>query len=663
MFAFGDLTHNAILELFEFIPLESLVRLERVNSYWRTTIRQVRHKRLDLYIEDESLSFSKKDLEQVLTPTDFCASNEVYTPNKLELAFNKDAAVCLAPKADYEQPSTSGLASASAKANGWLNGIMGCLRPVFNMVGKKKENENKPDDWEIPFDSIRDLQWLGSGAQGAVFLGRMNTEMVAVKKVKEKSETEIRHLRKLNHPNIVTFKGVCTVPPCFCIIMEYCPYGQLYDQLKNGKRQVTPILAVEWSKQIASGMYYLHSHKIIHRDLKSPNVLITHNDSLKITDFGTSRQWNDRSTKMSFAGTVAWMAPEVIRNELCSEKVDVWSFGVVLWELLTSEIPYKDVDSSAVIWGVGNNSLHLPVPSSCPNGFKLLLQQCWSVKARNRPSFRHILMHIDIAASELVTISSENYLYMQKSWKEEIRNCLGKMKSSRASITTDDELLEIEIIKKRNEELKHAQDIRKHYERKLEKVNDLYMEVTACLLQLEQRERNLNLREESLYGTKARKHLLVTPLIENAQERANLTNGNITNGNNHKKEPNSICSFDSPVKTPSETPSCALQRSKFRRSRGSRKSGSSTMTAASTGSTSKSDHRASRESRKAPSKFSSIRSSDDNCSSLSGPEGTDSSLNDLDKRPPPDYFVRTPRQRSHRRRTPPNDILSSSTSS
>jgi mitogen-activated protein kinase kinase kinase 13 len=135
-------------------------------------------------------------------------------------------------------------------------------------------------------------------------MGKINNEWVAVKKVKEKLETDIRHLRKLNHPNIVTFRGVCTqTPNCYCIVMEYCPFGQLYDLLKSGQ-EVPPQKVVDWSKQIASGMNYLHLHKIIHRDLKSPNVLITNNDVLKISDFGTSKQWNDRSTKMSFAGTV-----------------------------------------------------------------------------------------------------------------------------------------------------------------------------------------------------------------------------------------------------------------------------------------------------------------------------------------------------------------------
>ncbi|NWH74494.1 M3K13 kinase, partial [Psilopogon haemacephalus] len=194
------------------------------------------------------------------------------------------------------------------------------------------------DTWEVPFEEISELQWLGSGAQGAVFLGKFRAEEVAIKKVRDQNETDIKHLRKLKHPNIIAFKGVCTQAPCYCIIMEYCAHGQLYEVLRAG-RKVTPRLLVDWSTGIASGMNYLHLHKIIHRDLKSPNVLVTHTDAVKISDFGTSKELSDKSTKMSFAGTVAWMAPEVIRNEPVSEKVDIWSFGVVLWELLTGEIP------------------------------------------------------------------------------------------------------------------------------------------------------------------------------------------------------------------------------------------------------------------------------------------------------------------------------------
>lgn len=395
----------------------------------------------------------------------------------------------------------------NTRANQFFTGILGCLKPLWpsNFLKVKESSCPAEEPWEIPFERIRDLQWLGSGAQGAVFLGRLNNELVAVKKVKDRAEADLKHLRKLNHPNIVHFKGVCIQSPCYCIVMEYCPYGQLYDVMKNG-RQIPPHLVIEWSKQIASGMQYLHSRKIIHRDLKSPNVLLSYNDTLKISDFGISRQWTEGDTKLSFAGTVSWMAPEVIRVESCSEKVDVWSFGVVLWELLTCEIPYKGVDQSAIMWGVGNNSLQLPIPSSIPDGFKLLMKQCWSVKPRHRPSFQHILMHIDIAASELLDLPNHIYFLKQQTWKDDINNCVVRMKKGNIVINADAIQDELELIKKRQQELQHAQDIREHYERKLEKVNNLYMEVNACLLQLERKERMFKIREDKMLNKTSNLH-------------------------------------------------------------------------------------------------------------------------------------------------------------
>eukprot|EP00066_Takifugu_rubripes_P001960 XP_003963524.1 PREDICTED: mitogen-activated protein kinase kinase kinase 12-like [Takifugu rubripes] len=381
-------------------------------------------------------------------------------------------------------------------SGGFLEGLFGCLKPVWTMIGKAYSTEHKhsnEESWEVPFEEISDLQWVGSGAQGAVFLGKFHGEEVAVKKVRDIKETEIKHLRKLKHPNIITFKGVCTQAPCYCILMEYCAQGQLYEVLRAG-RKITPSLLVDWSMGIAGGMNYLHLHKIIHRDLKSPNMLITHDDLVKISDFGTSKELSDKSTKMSFAGTVAWMAPEVIRNEPVSEKVDIWSFGVVLWEMLTGEIPYKDVDSSAIIWGVGNNSLQLPIPESCPDGFKILLRQCWNCKPRNRPSFRQILLHLDIASADVLSTPQETYFKSQAEWREEVKRHFEKIKSEGTCLHRLDE----ELINRRREELRHALDIREHYERKLERANNLYMELSAVMLQLELKEKELQRREQSL---------------------------------------------------------------------------------------------------------------------------------------------------------------------
>uniref|UniRef100_A0A672QIJ8 Mitogen-activated protein kinase kinase kinase n=1 Tax=Sinocyclocheilus grahami TaxID=75366 RepID=A0A672QIJ8_SINGR len=409
---------------------------------------------------------------------------------------------------------------AGTGSGGFLEGLFGCLRPVWNIIGKTYSTEDKlqqQDMWEVPFEEISELQWLGSGAQGAVFLGKFRSEEVAIKKVREQKETDIKHLRKLKHPNIISFKGVCTQAPCYCIIMEYCAQGQLYEVLRAG-RKITPRLLVDWASGIASGMNYLHLHKIIHRDLKSPNVLVTQNDNVKISDFGTSKELSDKSTKMSFAGTVAWMAPEVIRNEPVSEKVDIWSFGVVMWELLTGEIPYKDVDSSAIIWGVGSNSLHLPVPSTCPDGFKILMKQTWQGKPRNRPSFRQILLHLDIASADVLGTPQETYFKSQAEWREEVKKHFEKIKSEGTCIHRLDE----ELIRRRRDELRHALDIREHYERKLERANNLYMELSAIMLQLEVREKELLKREQAVEkkhpGTYKRH--LVRPIVRpNAVEK------------------------------------------------------------------------------------------------------------------------------------------------
>uniref|UniRef100_A0A8C7KSS6 Mitogen-activated protein kinase kinase kinase n=1 Tax=Oncorhynchus kisutch TaxID=8019 RepID=A0A8C7KSS6_ONCKI len=409
----------------------------------------------------------------------------------------------------------------SPGGGGFLEGLFGCLRPVWNIIGKTYSTEYKlqqQDMWEVPFEEISELQWLGSGAQGAVFLGKLHGNEVAIKKVREQKETDIKHLRKLKHPNIIGFKGVCTQAPCYCILMEYCSQGQLYEVLRAG-RKVTPRLLVDWASGIASGMNYLHLHKIIHRDLKSPNVLVTQQDTVKISDFGTSKELSDKSTQMSFAGTVAWMAPEVIRNEPVSEKVDIWSFGVVLWELLTGEIPYKDVDSSAIIWGVGSNSLHLPVPSTCPDGFKILMKQTWQGKPRNRPSFRQILLHLDIASADILGAPQETYFKSQSEWREEVRKHFEKIKSEGTCIHRLDE----ELIKRRRDELRHALDIREHYERKLERANNLYMELSAIMLQLEVREKELIKRElavEKKYPGNYKRSHLVRPIVRpNAVEK------------------------------------------------------------------------------------------------------------------------------------------------
>ncbi|KAL3284694.1 hypothetical protein HHI36_018843 [Cryptolaemus montrouzieri] len=370
---------------------------------------------------------------------------------------------------------------------GWMTGIFGCLRPVLSIIGKGgHEIRNEQDDWEISFEQITDLTYLGCGGQGAVFSGKLNNEPVAVKKVSDIKETDIKNLRKLNHPNIVKFKGVCTQAPCYSIIMEFCPYGPLFNLLKNQKNVVTTNRVVTWAKQIASGMTYLHAHKIIHRDLKSPNVLIGENEIIKISDFGTSRTWNGVSEKMSFAGTVAWMSPEVIREQNCSEKVDIWSFGIVLWELLTCEVPYEGMEQSAIMYLVGCGKLRPPIPSTCTEGFKYIMQLCWKMNPKERPSFKLLCNHLEIASEEYLSkFKDEEFFATQESWKKEIKTEMTQFKAYLQKHKMDIQNEHEQLLRTREMEIKHIRDIRELYYRKLEKVVQMQLELSSVKQQWE----------------------------------------------------------------------------------------------------------------------------------------------------------------------------------
>ncbi|CAH0577796.1 unnamed protein product [Chrysodeixis includens] len=375
----------------------------------------------------------------------------------------------------------------------WMGGVMNCFSNVFSFFSP---TDLKPQDeeWDVPYEKLSSLVYLGAGAQGIVFGGSYRGELVAVKKLRDRNDCNIKHLRKLNHENIVQFKGISTNGPSYCIIMEFCQYGPLFEYLHSGAC-FRPAQILNWAKEIAQGMSYLHSHKIIHRDLKSPNILVADNLVVKVSDFGTSKEWNDVSAIMSFTGTVAWMAPEVIRHEPCSERVDVWSYGVVLWELLTQEVPYKNLETHAIMWGVGTDTISLPIPSTCPSSMQLLMNQCWNRTPRNRPPFKIIAASLEIAGEELASFPTACFNSTQAVWRQEVQD---NMKKLYDRSETEKQEAESAASPLRREELRSARDVRVVYERQLSRANELYLEVCSVRLQLEQREKDLQQRELAL---------------------------------------------------------------------------------------------------------------------------------------------------------------------
>lgn len=148
------------------------------------------------------------------------------------------------------------------------------------------------------------------------------------------------------------------------------------------------------------------------------------------------------------------------------------------------------------MWGVGSNKLKLPIPNSAPEGIKLLLEQCLSIKPRNRPSFAQIIKHLDVVSNnETLLKLEEEYHKNQMRWRQEVAEKLSSSKNENLRIQVYN--YEDDLVQKRKEELKHATDIRELYEQKLEKANNLYMELNTVLLQLDERERELLKRERA----------------------------------------------------------------------------------------------------------------------------------------------------------------------
>lgn len=374
----------------------------------------------------------------------------------------------------------------------WFQNLINKLKELTKYEKQSHASKSVEDDWEIPFERIsmcqRDFQRCGS--QGEVFYGKLSNNPVAVKRVKDASLTNIRHLKELNHKNVIKFKGISQNSNFYYIIMEWCQYGTLHDHLHNGKQLSATILS-DFAQQIASGMKYLHSKKIIHRDLKPSNILLTKQDVLKISDFGTHKVfYNDKLpfTSVTYAGTHAYMAPEVIRSEPYSYPIDVWSYGVVLWELLTSDEPYKNLDSSAVVWAVGNNSFKLPVPSNFPGGFSRILGGCWKANPSERFTFQQVCIILKGAIHEIDKISKERWQPLQAEWKREVRDELNKHLQFKNEHTPDqicrkeqvlNELIE-ENIKRRN------------------KINDLYLKLQETCLHVQREREELTKQKENI---------------------------------------------------------------------------------------------------------------------------------------------------------------------
>uniref|UniRef100_A0A8K9UD24 Tyrosine-protein kinase n=1 Tax=Oncorhynchus mykiss TaxID=8022 RepID=A0A8K9UD24_ONCMY len=255
------------------------------------------------------------------------------------------------------------------------------------------------DSWEIARDSLEFEVKLGAGCFAEVWCGTWNgTTKVAVKTLKpgtmspESFLEEAQIMKKLRHDKLVQLYAVVSEEPIY-IVTEYMGKGSLLDFLKDGEgRGLKLPNLVDMAAQVAAGMAYIERMNYIHRDLRSANILVGDNLVCKIADFGLARliEDNEYTARQGAKFPIKWTAPEAALFGKFTIKSDVWSFGILLTELVTKgRVPYPGMNNREVLEQV-ERGYRMPCPQDCPISLHELMVQCWKKDAEERPTFEYL---------------------------------------------------------------------------------------------------------------------------------------------------------------------------------------------------------------------------------------------------------------------------------
>uniref|UniRef100_A0A8D8YNY4 receptor protein-tyrosine kinase n=1 Tax=Cacopsylla melanoneura TaxID=428564 RepID=A0A8D8YNY4_9HEMI len=277
------------------------------------------------------------------------------------------------------------------------------------------------DKWEVPRHHIKVFNILGEGCFGQVWKcealnidGREGPSIVAVKTLKENAGErerldllqELTVMKTLEpHPNVVRLLGCCTEKEPFFVIMEFVMFGKLQSFLRNSRAQryynnmhgksnsLTSRDLTSFCYQVARGMQFLSSRGIIHRDLAARNVLIGENHCCKVADFGFARDLMTSSVyerKSEGRLPIRWMSPEALYDNIFSVKSDIWSFGVLIWEIVTlGSTPYPGMAAADVMKKV-RDGYRLEKPDHCRRELYNIMYYCWDKEPNERPNFKEL---------------------------------------------------------------------------------------------------------------------------------------------------------------------------------------------------------------------------------------------------------------------------------
>ncbi|KAL3867747.1 hypothetical protein ACJMK2_040603 [Sinanodonta woodiana] len=273
-------------------------------------------------------------------------------------------------------------------------------KPVMDNLSRQTK-----DFWEIPRDSLEFIVKLGAGQFGEVWKGRWNnTTYVAIKTLKPGTMSpkafleEAMFMKQCRHDKLVRLYAVCSEEEPIYIVTELMSKGSLLNYLReDAGRKITLVVMVDFAAQIASGMEYLEHHNWIHRDLAARNIMVGENNIAKVGDFGLAKviQDDEYSARRGSKFPIKWTAPEAALYGRFTIKSDVWSYGILLIEILTSgAVPYPGMANREVLKQV-ERGYRIPKPATCPDSMYSMIRKCWDKKAENRPTFEFLSTFFD----------------------------------------------------------------------------------------------------------------------------------------------------------------------------------------------------------------------------------------------------------------------------
>lgn len=281
-----------------------------------------------------------------------------------------------------------------------------------NSLHEKITNEFKERNaWTISQKELEFTKELGSGSFGKVFKGLFKGKKVAIKVLKVLNEASYAEFKKecqvmsaIDSPHVIKFYGAC-LDPKICLVIEYCKRGNLRDLLKDQKVEIEWKFVLKTALGLAKGIFSLHSLKpqpIFHRDIKSPNLLVDANWEVKVCDMGLARFNTDSNldTLGKLCGTYSYLAPEIYFGKVYTDKSDVFSMGILYWEVANRfvkgkyEAPYDEYSINLdfqIFLRVAEQNLRPTIPEGCPTSFVQLLHQCLHPEPETRPNSGQIV--------------------------------------------------------------------------------------------------------------------------------------------------------------------------------------------------------------------------------------------------------------------------------